>query len=419
MSTQRPTITVDGMHEKRRDIFPLACLLICYSVFLQKIALPGSANALPITVVLTPITVILGWLSGVLVLNYAAFIILSLFSCVAALSFIINSSVETVSFPGFVLVLFIQATFSFKAQPFSEGGERSIKFYADLMFVLSCLGIVQFVSQYIIGADKSFFIDYNLPKSIIIQNYNNLNAMGYGSTVYKSNGIFFAEPSFFSQFLSVAFIIELVGRQRWLRMLCYLAAMITCYSGTGLIVIMIFGGLLFFKSGNGALLLGAIVLVVLVIALGSFLQIDYITNRAFEFTIPNTSGHARFVAIFSLLKDYAFDNTFSALLGHGSGSIKYYYSRVPFELAEPTWGKLLFEYGIVASLIYLSMLTLAIPRANNPLKLPSLMIYFFMGGYLVDSSIISMVLVMAVYCAGGVNDVQLVSKLRSTINTSG
>ena len=77
----------------------------------------------------------------------------------------------------------------------------------------------------------------------IVQHFNKQAALAYGSEVYRANGVFLLEPSFFSQVLAVAIIAELctlggkIPLASATRLAVFSAALFVSYSGTGVLVL--------------------------------------------------------------------------------------------------------------------------------------------------------------------------------------
>jgi hypothetical protein len=145
-------------------------------------------------------------------------------------------------------------------------------------------------------------------------------------------------------------MIEYYTRRR-LHILGILGAGFVCsFSGTGILAITA-GFLLprsisripvFFAAAFGL----AVILFILYSAEIPGLAIWF--DRLSEFTTPNTSAFARFVAPIEMIK-HSFDNgTAATWLGNGGGS----YLRettllhLKSEISDPTWAKLTYEYGL-------------------------------------------------------------------------
>ncbi len=316
--------------------------------------------------------------------------LLMLFLATTALmtvSFLISDTRSSVT--SFAELVSIYALYVFKVRYPDKSVARILDIYQTMMAFCAIMGILQFFSQFVIGSVLAFPIDAVVPKKILYEGYNTIIPLTYGSAIMKSNGVFFLEPSFFSQFLGLALIIELARAQRLQYLALYAIAMIFSYSGTGLSLVLLFLPWILFKRGSTTLLaLGVVAAVILVLAAGA-LHLSALTNRIDEFSQPESSGFARFVSPFWLIHDFLLDRPSALLFGMGAGSINQVMlmARSHDYLAhDPTWIKVVFEYGVVVAaflMVYVGTAFLHGTR-NRLLCVAALYIYLFLGGYLLN-----------------------------------
>lgn len=377
--------------------YTLCVLLILASTLFQKIALPGTAGTLSITTIILPIVVFAGWALGVLLIDMYAFFGLIAFLTTASISLYVNAGSTKVSFGSIALFTIVQSVLIFRRLPKDSGFSKAADFYCNWMYFLAIAGIAQYVLQYVISAKIAFALDYNIPTDMAVTTYNNLNPLYYGSDNFKSNGVFFAEPSVFSQFVGLALVHELATRQKISRIIILLAALLSSFSGTGIIVVAVFGTYQIFKKISFKIILAGGALALILVTLGGVLQIEALTERISEFTTPNSSGHARFISIFGLLEAVTFTNVTWAFFGTGPGTISSYFLFLPYAVFDPTWGKILFEYGLLGAMSYLYYFTKAIRGQDNPVRGPLILSFFVLGGYFLDGSILTLVAVLLVF----------------------
>ena len=79
-------------------------------------------------------------------------------------------------------------------EQFSESAELFSYF---VVFFAIC-GITQFFLQFLVGAQYVFPIENFAPGNFIVHGFNHLNPLYQGSSIYKANGVFLLEPSFFN-----------------------------------------------------------------------------------------------------------------------------------------------------------------------------------------------------------------------------
>ncbi|WP_168217669.1 hypothetical protein, partial [Paracoccus liaowanqingii] len=108
--------------------------------------------------------------------------------------------------------------------------------YNRHMLVLGIVGVMQFALQFV--GVKFFSFRGFVPEVFLIEHaYNVVIPLSYGSEFFKSNGVFFLEPSLFSQFLAIALAAEIMLFRRTLYMAVYGMAIVASYSGSGLLTL--------------------------------------------------------------------------------------------------------------------------------------------------------------------------------------
>ena len=174
----------------------------------------------------------------------------------------------------------------------------------------------------------------------------------------KPNGFFLREASTLSLIMALALILEWYSRARW-RVLSILAAgLISSLSGSGILALI--AGFVLPRS-----ILRIPQFVVALLGVVGLLFVLYIVDVPFlnsyfgrldEFATPNTSGYARVVAPFEMTSR-SFEELTSTWLGKGAGS----YLRetgllqVKYEVNDPTWAKLIYEYGVLGFILVSSI----------------------------------------------------------------
>lgn len=235
-------------------------------------------------------------------------------------------------------------------------------------FFAAC-GVLQFALQYVVGTAAAFPVEHGLPPAWLIKEFNTLIPIVYGGTALKSNGVFFLEPSFFSQFMALGLLLELSQRGRPWRVALLVAALAVSYSGTGLIVAAVgLLGLVMVKGRWDLLLLGALVALVLVL-LGDLLPLEPMLRRASEFQSAHSSGSARFVAWIDMFNRQWWPQPERVLFGTGAGSFAAHAAVARQQTAEMSFSKMLFEYGVTGALLFFGFLVYAFNSVRAPLAL--------------------------------------------------
>lgn len=370
--------------------FGITCILF-FCIFLQRFALPIGTGTSQLAVSFVLAYLVFGYmlLRGRLMVSPA---LAMLFCGVMALMTVsLAIADEKASLMSFIYLFTIYVLYAFKLR-YREGVfEHTLHSYQGLMVVAAVFGIVQFASQFVIGPELMFPIDTYFPEELLFrETFNVMIPLAYESEIMKSNGVFFLEPSFFSQFLGLSIIIELTRRQSLWRLVIYCAALLVSYSGTGLSMVVLFLPWILYRRGNIQILVwGAIAVAFLVIA-GESLNLSRMADRLQEFGEPESSGFARFISPIYLIRDFLLDSARGFFFGFGPGAIDDFVkaSRVGGYLAhDPTWIKLLFEYGFIAFLGLLTYVVTALTHGTRDkvLCVAIIYLYLFLGGYLLNS----------------------------------
>src|SRR2546421_359958 len=76
-----------------------------------------------------------------------------------------------------------------------------------MTIVVAGAAVFQYCGQYFLPHNVVFPLEFLLGP-FLIKNFNHVIPIAYGSSIFKSNGMFLAEPSFLSQAMALSFIIE-------------------------------------------------------------------------------------------------------------------------------------------------------------------------------------------------------------------
>jgi hypothetical protein len=237
-----------------------------------------------------------------------------------------------------------------------DDGDRFIKFFLGIVTFFAWCGIAQYSLQFVVNARFLFPIETFVPDSFIVQHYNKQAALAYGSEVYRANGVFLLEPSFFSQVLAVAIVAELCTLGRASRLAVFGIALLVSYSGTGMVVLAICLPLHFVARRRWYLLLVGLFALVLLIPLHEFLPMDRVLSRIGEFGSTRSSGFARFVGGFFLFDQFLWSDPWRTLFGYGAGAFSNYASHARYPVAEMALFKMVFEFGLVGASAYFGFL---------------------------------------------------------------
>lgn len=292
-----------------------------------------------------------------------------------------------------LLLAVTHSPYIFRLQPNYETRPGiELEFYQKAMTVLAVLGITQYVAQHFIPWQYVFPFDGMLPQSMIFQGFHGLNPIG---KLYKATGIFMLEPAIFSQFLALAIIIEMVRGKAWRRMVLYAAALGVTYSGTGLVMLALIVPFILIRQrryGWCAFLLAAVLAVLFVPLPG----LERFTDRLAEFTNSETSAYARFLSMFHLIHDAVLPQPGGLFFGLGAGSIKDTVGHYHYAVHDPSWGKIVFEYGLIGALAYFPLIVTVFAQAqrSNAIKAALALQFLFLGEYILSPTVHGLVMAL-------------------------
>src|SRR6267154_1004882 len=105
-----------------------------------------------------------------------------------------------------------------------DAGDRVVKCFLQLTTFIACCGLAQYFLQYVIGSKWIFPLDDSVPTALLVQGFHSKALMS--GNIFRATGVFMLEPSFFSQLLAVAIIVELCTFNNLVRLGTFALAMI-------------------------------------------------------------------------------------------------------------------------------------------------------------------------------------------------
>lgn len=334
-------------------LLPLALTILLAKFSVPPFSTMGLGIALPMLLAIT----LTGLLFGIFRLEFGRFCLylaLAIWVCGAQLT------AESFSLPSlcFLLALFFPYVLQVNVERMLalQVKQDVLEIFTNFGVTLAALGCLQYGAQFVVGATYAFPIEHLLPKGVLIENFNYLNVLYYGSATYKANGFFFLEPSFFSQFLAVSLVLELTHKNRMWRVVVHLAAMACTFSGTGVIVLA-FGAVTLLITRRRwklfGVMLGALMVAFL---LAETFRLNIFIDRISEFSAVGSSGFERFVAWTFLLEDQFWQNTSKVWGGFGAGSFFGHQQVARYSVMESPFAKIIFEFGIPGMVLYFSFI---------------------------------------------------------------
>lgn len=273
--------------------------------------------------------------------------------------------------------------------------------YQKFMAFCAVAGVVQFGLQYVGGLG---LVDpFGPAPDGFVVTHHYYNKLYFGSKLYKSTGMFFAEPSFFSRQLALAIILEVAFfGARFRYMVVYLLGILLAFSGTGPLMLLIAAP--FFvhrlRIPVSRLLAGAFATVAIAAVVVASGWADVYLRRLSEFDRPGASGTIRFIAPWEVMRQL--DSTEVWLFGTGAGSVDALidegYVTAQGTRAEQVHAntplKMVVEYGLPAAILFLAFIFAMLRRSRTPalLAAPLALAYLLLTGGVLQANTVALLL---------------------------
>jgi hypothetical protein len=295
--------------------------------------------------------------------GYAALSVPSFYvyiSVVAIAAFRIPFAISTTSWSSLLLLCALYAPFSVrlvKRPDIEPVLDYVTKVYILAASVIAAVAIVQLVLVNFLKLDALTNIYFVLPEAI--RGAGHYTFLREGGGLVKPNGFFLRESADLSLVTSLAFLIEYHSKRRLTYLGLLAAAVLASLSGSGIVALI--AGLLLPRTWSRAPLFviyfGAFALTIYVLYSLDDPFLDLWFGRFSEFSNPGTSGYARFVAPWEMIQHSFSNGLLTTWLGNGAGSFFRDLSagRFVYEVADPTWAKVTYEYGLIGLLLFLAL----------------------------------------------------------------
>lgn len=305
---------------------------------------------------------------------------------------------NNISYPSLIYFFLIYFFLCLRSRLSNRHINYAVNLIRKILFVSAVIGIIQFMVQFV-GIPYFDPYDY-LPDNLLLSGFNNYYAISYGSHIMKANGWFYLEPSFFSQFMGLAIILETVSFQKdrlfYVRIVVFLVAMICSFSGTGIIVLLIGSIPAFLKLSNKRKI---VLLVALGLVVAIFLNTDYsrfIVGRMGELSNSNLSGAIRFINPYKVVLS---QNLSSLVWGSGAGQADSISGMSSLVANNNVITKIILEYGVIVLVLFLSFIISKFFSRNYHIVSVCLFIMFVIlsGNLLQPSMVYLLVFINQIY----------------------
>jgi hypothetical protein len=326
---------------------------------------------------------------------------------------------DTFSLMSLAFLMLLHLPYIVQIEASEEVRERVRNFFLNTSLIVACCGLAQYVLQHVVAAAYVFPIENFMPASWRVTGFNMQIPIAWGSSIYRPNGIFMQEPSFFSQFLAIAVLLELCGPSRLWRVALYGIAILASQSGTGLILLAVCLPVLIVRRRRlWHFLVGAVLSVPLLILASPWLHIDRLVGRLGEFTSTRSSAYERFVGGFHIFDSSLGSDAMRMLFGYGAGSYREVVQSLGVPAAEMALFKMVVEFGVIGALLYFGFMFFCIFRTKGPLviRLALALCLFLNGAY--NTFVHSLALALLVWPSPAASDSQPDPQKRIRTRTS-
>ncbi|MGY8681563.1 hypothetical protein Q2941_27815 [Bradyrhizobium sp. UFLA05-153] len=265
------------------------------------------------------------------------------------------------SWSSLLLFLALYAPFSFRlrAGPGLRPVQDSIQStFVSAASVIAVIAVAQLILVNATKANALTNIYFILPEAI--RGGGTYTFLREGGSLIKANGYFLRESADLSLVTSLGLLIELSTRARLSVMGILAAGLLSSVSGSGIVALLL--GLVLPRTISRVPLFvasaSALILVLFMLYSADIPGINGLFfDRLSEINQPGTSGYARYVAPMGMVQLNLDAGGLAMWLGNGAGSFfrSTLLLRATYEIADPTWAKLTFEYGLVGLALITAM----------------------------------------------------------------
>jgi hypothetical protein len=341
--------------------------LLASALFLQRFSLPFGNTFLMLDLVPVVFLLVYQFGSGQLVIQYDRLLWFLAIVAASTYSLWLNFNSKLLTSYFLLLTLYWLLTLSRPSTPGQY--DSTLRTFQFLVMLLSCLAVAQFFAQFVVDGRKLIMF-YGIVPDFLLEFFyrgGENTIIPLPGFLIKSNGLFLSEPSTLSQVTAFGILIEILEFRRPRYLLAMVSGFLLAYSGTGLMILLVFLPLAGLRNHRAGLAALAAVTVAFGLIVTGIIDLSVFLGRAGEFEDTHASGFLRFVAPFHLAARQ-FDTAYlqALLFGSGPGTAKNFNGTVWYSAFTTTWFKLFIEYGIIGSSIILCFVASCLRRSRCP-----------------------------------------------------
>ena len=256
---------------------------------------------------------------------------------------------------------------------------RMLNVYLNVMIIIGVIVLLQQASQAIWSWTVWPNLDLLVPPKFLLPNFNYIQPITYGSLLMKPSAVFFLEVSTVSQFLAVAFAIEMIYFRRVHRLAFSVVALLATFAGTGPMLLAMCVPVLLLKLSWRSFLVVLVIFAAGYIAAEQLHWYQQVQGRLDEYESQGSSAYLRFVDPFLDILE-ALRRPDSVLAGIGPGNTMKFGGVVSWAVTKVT-----VEYGVLTLLSFSALVGYTLFKGAPSLRMAFMLIVFFnfMGGGIV------------------------------------
>jgi hypothetical protein len=349
--------------------------LLFILIYLQKIGFPSPLGAIPLIVPALWLAMIYFLVTNRLSVDVSRLLLFALFASGAV--FVNLTSSSPFSLLSLLFLLAMYALFIFRIKVSKRLYLATANLFINMMMLLTPIIAFEWGMQFLVHPGMWANIEPYIPKPLLIGNYMYHHPIRWQSPWMQPNAAVFLEVSLLSQFLTLAWLLELALFQRFQKLTVLGIASIATLAGSGPLMLLLCAPFILFRIPR-RLVIPLLLAGGCLIATGAYTHIfDSLTVRTSELHNTNSSGYGRLIFPF-IAYVKAMSDPVTFLSGSGAGTADAAGAALPLI-------KVAYEYGAICALIFLVFFIYSLWSSRRPAIFGWALFLFFnvMGGGLI------------------------------------
>ncbi|MGY4472356.1 hypothetical protein ACVWWK_008065 [Bradyrhizobium sp. LB9.1b] len=295
--TQGQPSTISHDEKLARGSFVLMMISV---IFLQKFGIRVGKDTIPVALPLAYSIIAYLSLKGAISIEPVRLMLFSVYFSLGVLGLIMSPIASPASF---FLVSILAFTFVFRVPVSSHTHLWCMKLFVSAMMLTAPIILIEWGLQIVFGPGMWVNLEAIVPADILVPGYMYQHPTAFQSPWMQPNAAIFLEVSILSQFLAIAFLIELAYFRRFLCLAVLSSTMLITLGGSGPFLLTLSLPLLVVYTPPRLLIPGVLFAAILLLLLSLTTVFSDFSARIFEYENPRSSAYGRYVVPFELIKD--------------------------------------------------------------------------------------------------------------------